>query len=371
MYEKTSSSKFKMAISPKIYRNANLPHVDIPQVDLLTFLFETEHSLATDQTLLHVDAANPEVKLNKAELSDLTQRIAHGLRHHYGIGRNGPGKDVVTVMSYGQVLIPAVYYGIMAAGGIYSAASPSSTISELARQIKTGTSNLVVCSAEHKDTVRAAAKECGVPMSRILVAESIPKLSLTSIDDQVNAISQQKLKWERITDPQRLKETIITILWSSGTTGLPKGVALSHLNFVAEIYIGTVQNRMFVENLLKTDPSAYTPVEIRTLGHLPISHIAGFVSYLILPIYGGGTVYWMKKYNWSDLLKYVKQYKITAFYTVPSIYLRIAKSPDVTDHFQHVVAAATGAAPMDAKLQTSSNKRLGDGQNIFIGQTWG
>lgn len=360
-----------MSKTPRIYRNTNLPHVDVPQVDLLTFLFETEHSLATDQTLLHVDAANPDVKLTKADLSDLTQRVAHGLRHQYGLGSNRIGQDVVTVISYGQVLIPAVYYGIIAAGGIYSAASPSSTISELARQIRTGKSNLIVCSSEHKDTVRAAAKECGVPESRILVVGSIPKLSLTSIDGQTNAISNQKLKWERITDSTKLKKTIITILWSSGTTGLPKGVALSHLNFVAETYIGTVQNRMFVENLLKTDPSAYTPVEVRTLGHLPISHIAGFMSYLILPIYAGGTVYWMKKYNWPDLLKYMKKYKITAFYTVPSIYLRISKSPDVTDHFQYVIAASTGAAPMDAKLQTSSNRRLGDGQNTFIGQTWG
>lgn len=82
-------------------------------------------------------------------------------------------------------------------------------------------------------------------------------------------------------------------------------------------------------------------------------------------------MYWMRKYNWSDLLKYVRDYKITAFYTVPSIYLRISKSPEVKDHFRHVVAASTGAAPMDSKLQTASNARLGDGQNTFIGQTWG
>ena len=128
---------------------------------------------------------------------------------------------------------------------------------------------------------------------------------------------------------------------------------------------------MYVANLLETDPSSYTPIEYRTLAHLPISHIAGLFGYLIGPIYSGGTTYWMRKYNWSDFLRCMKEYKITAFYTVPSIFLRISKSPDVKDHFQYVAAANTGAAPMDSKLQTASNSKMGDGQTTFIGQTWG
>lgn len=78
----------------------------------------------------------------------------------------------------------------------------------------------------------------------------------------------------------------------------------------------------------------------------------------------------MRKYEWAKLLKHAKEYEITAFYTVPSIYLRISKSADVKDHFKNVESASTGAAPMDGDLQTASNARLGQGQT-FIGQTWG
>ena len=78
----------------------------------------------------------------------------------------------------------------------------------------------------------------------------------------------------------------------------------------------------------------------------------------------------MRKYEWNLLLKYVKEYKISVFYTVPSIYLRIAKSPDVTDQFASVVNAVTGAAPMDGELQGSASLRLGEEQTA-IGQTWG
>lgn len=57
-------------------------------------------------------------------------------------------------------------------------------------------------------------------------------------------------------------------------------------------------------------------------------------------------------------------------YTVPSIFLRIAKSEDVTDQFRTIVSAATGAALTDEELQRAANKKLGAGAT-FIGQTWG
>lgn len=88
----------------------------------------------------------------------------------------------------------------------------------------------------------------------------------------------------------------------------------------------------------------------------------------------------MRKYSWPNLLRHAKQFKITAFYTVPSIYLRISKAPEVTDQFSWLAGAVTGAAPMDGKLQQSANKKLGAAAAAagspqprpqMLGQTWG
>ncbi|KAK4553863.1 hypothetical protein LTR86_009038 [Recurvomyces mirabilis] len=354
----------------RIYHHPTQREVELPAVDLLTLLFDSEHSLAQDDTVLHQEAANPSNTVDKCQQRDLVERIAHGLRHNYGIGANGPNKDVVTVITYGQVLVPAVFLGVIAAGGVYSAASPLSTVSELARQITIGNSNLLICGAEHIDVSAAAAKECKLLASSVLLLESSPTWSLKCLHGSIDCMSSQRLRWPRITDRQALKDSLITILWSSGTTGLPKGVMLSHQNLVAETYITALSGRQWAAKEIEKG-NELPAIEYRTLAHLPISHIAGLFGYLIAPMYNGGCAVWMRKYSWDDLLKYLKQYPITAFYTVPSIYLRISKSAEITDHFKHVVGASTGAAPMDGELMKSANSKLGDGKQALIGQTWG
>lgn len=269
-------------------------------------------------------------------------------------------------------MIPAAFYGVIAAGGVYSAASPSSTASELARQIRIGESNLIICSEEHIGITKEAAKQCDVSLDRVLVLSSSPTRRLESLATGVNALSSSRLPWKTFTDPTALKQSLIVILWSSGTTGLPKGVMLSHANLVAETYITSLSGRAWAE--AEVANGTFTPVEYRTLAHLPISHIAGLLSYFIGPMYAGGTVVWMGKYRWEDLLKYLGQYKITAFYTVPSIWLRIAKSQEIKDHFKYIEGAATGAAPMDGALQSAASGRLGGDdkmKNVSVGQTWG
>jgi acyl-coenzyme A synthetase/AMP-(fatty) acid ligase len=104
-----------------------------------------------EHTVLHCDAADPTNRLNKTQCRSYTKRIAHGLRTRFGIGKDGPGKDVVVAISSGQVMLPTLLWGIIAAGCVYSAATSSFLPMELARQVNQGLSNLIVCSADYKD----------------------------------------------------------------------------------------------------------------------------------------------------------------------------------------------------------------------------
>jgi 4-coumarate--CoA ligase len=108
----------------------------------------------------------------------------------------------------------------------------------------------------------------------------------------------------------------------------------------------------------------------RTLAHLPVAHIAGIQGYLINPFYMAGSVYWMPRFDWPNFLAYNKKYQITFFFTVPPIYLLIAKNAEVTDQFKTLEIAVSGAAPLGKELQHAASAKLG-GPDCFISQTWG
>ena len=271
-------------------------------------------------------------------------------------------------ISSGQILLAPLFYGVVAAGGIYSAASSAFQPAELSRQLKQGKSGLLLASIDTKDVAIAAAKECNIPLSRVLFFDSMGhKRELRPADGKkVNYLDNTtEMDWPRITNHEALKSSCACLLYSSGTTGPPKGVIVSHLNIVAEGVIPQLMIREYLERRKQKDPNY--KFDYRTLAHLPAAHIAGLQGYLVNPAIAGGPVYWMPKFDFVKFLEYNKKFKITFFFTVPPIYLLIAKSPLVTDQFASMEHAISGAAPMGKELQQAVQAKMG----CYVSQTWG
>ncbi|KAK3081614.1 hypothetical protein LTS18_004795 [Coniosporium uncinatum] len=340
-------------------------NIDYPKVDILTLLFDSPRSLAKEDTILHADAANPSSCLTKAQCRTYTRRFAHTLRNRYGIGANGPNRDLVTVISSGLYCLPLTFYGVVAAGGVSSCVSAASTPKELARLILSGKSRVLICNNDTQEVAVAAAREAKLPLDRVLLLEGGDNITLKTASTGSNVLGVQELDWQRITSPQALDDSLVCLIYSSGTTGLPKGVQLSHTNLVSQV---TISCDPWRAQLDKRNPGW----QVRTLAHLPVAHIAGLQGYLVNPFYMGGTTYWMPRFNWTDFLSYNKLYKITYFFTVPPIWLLIAKSAEVTDHFDDLMTAISGAAPLGRETQLAASKKLGKKYGgIVIAQTWG
>jgi 4-coumarate--CoA ligase len=128
------------------------------------------------------------------------------------------------VIVSGQVLSPILFYGIIAAAGVYSPSNLSSTAADLVRQIQQGNSQLIVCSHDTRNVAIEAAKTCGVPMHHVLTLQSLPVSQLITLEGGIDIISDQELDWERMTDEVQLESTLACLLYSSGTSGLPKGI---------------------------------------------------------------------------------------------------------------------------------------------------
>lgn len=137
------------------------------------------------------------------------------------------------------------------------------------------------------------------------------------------------------------------------------------MNMVSSVIIPATFNRPYYDAELARGKT----YERRTLGHLPTAHIAGVMGYFVHPLFEGGVVFWMPGFNFDDFLRYAGDLKITNFFTVPPIFMAIAKHPAVKDQFKHMRGAMSGAAPLTADLQEAAGKRMGIEDPIT--QTWG
>lgn len=128
------------------------------------------------------------------------------------------------VMCSGQVFLPVLFYGVIAAGGIYSALSSSATVTELTNQLSQNPVSILVCSSDTRAVAVKAAEQCGIPQTKILELESSADLSVRNVSSGRNCVTQEELNWSKITDPTELENSLVCLLYSSGTTGPCKGM---------------------------------------------------------------------------------------------------------------------------------------------------
>lgn len=149
------------------------------------------------------------------------------------------------MISTGHYLLPVLSYGIIGAGGVFSAASAASTASELSKQLQGAQSKVLFTVEGIRETAVKAAEEAGWGAhggGRVVVMGEGKEWELRVIgkDGRLgeNIINESdRLPWQKITDPYDLENSLVILIYSSGTTGLPKGVKLSHRNLVAEAVI--------------------------------------------------------------------------------------------------------------------------------------
>src|SRR5262249_17742706 len=142
---------------------------------------------------------------------------------------------------------------------------------------------------------------------------------------------------------------LVALPYSSGTTGLPKGVMLTHTNLVAEL--ATVSGR----------PDVVFPDENDVLlAFLPFFHIYGIVMFLNLALYRGSTIVTTPRFDLEQYLEMIQRFGVTYLHLVPPVALALAKHPLVDKYdLSKVSWALSAAAPLGGPVADAFTARLG------------
>lgn len=221
--------------------------------------------------------------------------------------------------------------------------SPGYNAEELTFQLKDAGAKAIVTQKPLLETAFKAAKAAGIPEDMIILIgddrdQSGKVKHFTSIRKLANTDRYRKTK--------RKSSDLAFLAYSSGTTGLPKGVMLSHGNIVSNV----IQLMSVEQANLTWDGNADGKGD-RILGFLPFFHIYGLTCLLHQCVIVGWTLVVLPKFDIETFCRIIQEYRITFSYVVPPVVLQLAKHPVVPNYdLSSLRMMNSGAAPLTKEL---------------------
>jgi len=209
--------------------------VPIPRTSLPTYIF-TSPVAPLSRAPLYIGAEHPDTHfLSLHDYREWSKRFAAGLI----CAGMKPG-DRVMLCSINSIFFPVVLMGVIMAGGIFSSANPTFTARELAYQLENSGARFILTMESLLDMAQKATDMVGLDQLSIFIFDDeilngIPKDKGGFRHWQcliANPEAGSRFKWRECSEIEETNETI-ALNYSSGTTGLPKGVEITHLNFIA------------------------------------------------------------------------------------------------------------------------------------------
>ncbi|MCX5200514.1 4-coumarate--CoA ligase family protein [Streptomyces sp. NBC_00237] len=306
-------------------------YADVPDVELPLHEAVLGHAAQYGDTPALIDGTNG-TTLTYAQLDAYHRRIAAALAAS-GL-RKG---DVLALHSPNTVAYPMVFFAATRAGASVTTVHPLATAEEFAKQLRDSSARWIVTVSPLLETAQRAAELAG-GIAEILVCDSAPGhrsvldlLASTDPEPQIGI------------DP---REDVAALPYSSGTTGVPKGVMLTHHSIAT--------------NMAQLEPFIPMKPGDRLLAVLPFFHIYGLTALVNVPLAHGATVVTLPRFELEQFLRTIQDQRINALFVAPPIVLALAKHPAVDSYdlssLEYVVSAA---APLDANLAKACADRLG------------
>lgn len=331
--------------------------IDIPECNILSYLFPKDKTVSTRP--LWMDARSPEKRLSPASLLLNVQRFALGL-DRLGV----PINEAIMVFTPNHIFVPVVYLAAAGSKRYYTGANPTYTVDELSFQMSTVKPAVILIHPSLFKTGYSALNKANLHSTKVFLFDDSDCVEENGVQDWKTflASEQDAISWEWDDLGHNAKSQIATINFSSGTTGLPKGVCISHYNIVSNT------SQTIVAKYAGQEAEAGTHRDEKWLAFLPLYHAFSQLFTINIACRLGVTVYIMQKFSLPDLLSNIQRYRITTIQAVPPIMNMLAKRPDTARYdISSVRNIMVGAAPMSIQLGNELTTRF----DFFIARGWG
>jgi acyl-CoA synthetase (AMP-forming)/AMP-acid ligase II len=304
------------------------PDVEIPKTALTPFVMHRAKELSDKAALIDGPSGRT---VTYGQLADAISIVAHNLSV-----RGFKKGEVFGILSPNCPEYGIAFHAIAMLGGIVTPINPLYTRHEIAHQLKDSRARFLVTLPGCIDKASEAAQDAGIEELFVFgSAEGATSFDTLMVDN--GRAEQVEI------DPL---EDLVALPYSSGTTGLPKGVMLTHHNLVA--------------NLRQMEGLCYFYETDTLICVLPLFHIYGLVVVLNMGLYSGATVVMMPRFDLEGFLQAVQDYNVSLAHLVPPIVLALSKHP-VVDNYKlpNLKTIFSGAAPLGEELTRACMDRLG------------
>jgi acyl-CoA synthetase (AMP-forming)/AMP-acid ligase II len=306
-----------------------LADVALRDVSITERLFE---GLAMDPHRVVLIDGPTGATMTGADLRDRIERLAAGLTAAgFGAGQ------VVAIMAPNMPDYATVFHAVAYAGGTITTINPTYTASEVRHQLKDSGASLVVTVPAFLATVQEAVADMLQVREVIVIGQDAAHKSIDDVMTAVPQTAQVSVDLDRY---------ILVLPYSSGTTGLPKGVMLSHRNLVVN-----------VDQIIPL-------LDIRegeaTVAFLPFFHIYGMNVLMNSFLSAGGKLVTMPRFDLQAVLTHIQTHQVRLLLVAPPVAIALAKHPMV-DQFDmtSLQVVLSAAAPLGPEVSEVCGKRLG------------
>lgn len=303
------------------------PEAAIPEVSLTEFVLAHADQVSDKPAL--IDGPTGRV-ITYSQFADSVRRVAAGLAQ-----RGFKKGDVFGILSPNIPEYGIAFHAVAMLGGINTTVNPLYTTEEVGHQLVDAGARFLVTIPQFVEKAREAAQEAKIE-ELFVFGEAEGATSFATLLESSGEPPQVKI------NP---REDLVALPYSSGTTGLPKGVMLTHHNLVS--------------NLCQMDGLNYFAREDTLIAVLPLFHIYGLVVILNMGLRMGSTIVTMPRFDLDQFLQMVEKYKVSMAHLVPPIVLALTKCAEVDNYdLSSLKMIFSGAAPLGEKISSACKERL-------------